>query len=223
MHAHVNEKLVASVERLEASRAPLPETGEVFPFPLVDVHLLYVPDQFLLLLEEGVAVDPPADLLLHFQPQFGSGGGDRGTVGVGVDDGGRVVGTGLKVLGMVGWRRGHVGREGMGGHGWKLSWCQCILTRNGRVVVTLDWRVVVVVGWVGGMLSEGGILLVCLRIGVGLVLRERWTLLGKVLGSLRGMLRQGLWWVMMLWKLRWHLMGLFRPGLELSLWIFLPL
>ena len=95
MDSHVDEELVASVERFVASRAPLPEAGEVFPLPLVNVDLLYVPYQFLLLLKVSVAVDPPAYLLLVcLHAKLWCGRCDRRAVRIWVDDRGRVVGTG---------------------------------------------------------------------------------------------------------------------------------
>ncbi len=64
MDPHVDEQLVAGVEGFVASHAAGPETAELFPFALVDVHLLDVPHQLLLAAVRGTAVDPMAWLVL---------------------------------------------------------------------------------------------------------------------------------------------------------------
>lgn len=61
---HVDEQLVASVEGFVASHAAGPETGKLFAFALVDVHLLDVPHQLLLAAVSGTAVDPVTRLVL---------------------------------------------------------------------------------------------------------------------------------------------------------------
>lgn len=67
----MDEQLVASVERFVASHAASPETGKLFPFALIDVHLLDVPHQLLLTAVSGTAVDPMTRLVLLF-PSYGS-------------------------------------------------------------------------------------------------------------------------------------------------------
>ena len=62
---HVDEQLVACVERLVSALAAVPEAGEVVGPPLVDVLPLDVPHQLLLAGERLVAVDPPARVRPH--------------------------------------------------------------------------------------------------------------------------------------------------------------
>lgn len=64
VNSHVDEQLVAGVERLVAANAASPETREVLAFALVDVNLLNVPHKRLLLLVGGAAVDPATHLLV---------------------------------------------------------------------------------------------------------------------------------------------------------------
>lgn len=64
MDPHVDEQLVAGVERFVASHTASPETGKFFPFTLINVHLLDVPHQLLLAAVIGIAVDPVTQLIL---------------------------------------------------------------------------------------------------------------------------------------------------------------
>ena len=63
MHPHVNEQLVARVERLVLALTRLPVAREVVASSLVDVLLLDVPHEVLPLKERLVTVDPLTDLL----------------------------------------------------------------------------------------------------------------------------------------------------------------
>lgn len=59
----MNEQLVASVEGFVTSHAAGPETGKLFPFALVNVHLLDVPHQLLLAAVSGTTVNPVTGLV----------------------------------------------------------------------------------------------------------------------------------------------------------------
>ena len=66
VYPHVDEKLVAGIERLVTSHAARPETGKLLPFPLVYVRLLDVPHQLFLVAICCTAVDPATlALLVH--------------------------------------------------------------------------------------------------------------------------------------------------------------
>lgn len=60
MNSHVDEELVASVERLVFPRTPGPEAGEVLTFPMIHVDLLDVFDQLLPMAVNGTTVRPAA-------------------------------------------------------------------------------------------------------------------------------------------------------------------
>ena len=60
VHAHVNEQLVASVERPVAARTSGPEAGEIFGSSLVDVRTLDMLHQIFLTVKSGFTVDPAA-------------------------------------------------------------------------------------------------------------------------------------------------------------------
>lgn len=64
MDPHVDEQLVASIEGFVTSHATSPETGKLFPFALIDVHLLNVSHQLLLAAVGGTAVNPMTRLVL---------------------------------------------------------------------------------------------------------------------------------------------------------------
>ncbi len=57
---HVDQELVACVERLVFARTPSPEAGEVLALALVDVDLLKVLDQLLSLAVNSATVQPAA-------------------------------------------------------------------------------------------------------------------------------------------------------------------
>lgn len=63
MNPHVNQQFVTGIEGFIAADAACPKASEVLSFPLVNVRLFYVSDQFVLLVVSGTAVNPPTDLL----------------------------------------------------------------------------------------------------------------------------------------------------------------
>lgn len=59
----MNQQFVTSIEGFIAADTACPEASEVLSFPLVNVSLFYVSDQFILLVISGTAVNPLTDLL----------------------------------------------------------------------------------------------------------------------------------------------------------------
>lgn len=59
----MNQQFVTSIEGFIAADTACPEASEVLSFPLVNVSLFYVSDQFVLLVVSGTAVNPLTDLL----------------------------------------------------------------------------------------------------------------------------------------------------------------
>lgn len=63
MNPHMNQQFVTSIEGFVSADTACPKASEVLSFPLVNVRLFYVSDQFVLLVVSGTAVNPPTDLL----------------------------------------------------------------------------------------------------------------------------------------------------------------
>lgn len=63
----MNQQLVTGIEGLVAANAAGPETGKVLSFALVNVDFLNVPNELLLLLISGAAVDPATHLLIRLR------------------------------------------------------------------------------------------------------------------------------------------------------------
>lgn len=62
MNPHMNQQFVTSIERFISADTACPKASEVLSFPLVNVSLFYVSDQFVLLVVRGTAVNPLTDL-----------------------------------------------------------------------------------------------------------------------------------------------------------------
>lgn len=65
VHPHVDQEFVAGIERFVSPNAARPETRELLPLPLVDVHLLDVPHQLLLASVGGTTVQPVTQMLQY--------------------------------------------------------------------------------------------------------------------------------------------------------------